>query len=162
MKSNRNLTSVLALFVAVFALGTVGVKAQTVNSTQFTGTFTLPYAAQWGTMTLPAGEYTLKYGTRPAGPSLVEVSGKAEGSPHGMILVASADDTSATKNSIVCIRDGNNLLVRKIELSALGESISFAMPHGVTLMAERQQHGVYMLAQGPELIQRLPITLSKN
>lgn len=162
MKSIRNLMAVVGLFVAVFALGTVGAMAQTSNSMQFTGTFTLPYAAQWGTMTLPAGEYTLKYGTRPAGPSLVEIAGTAKDSPHGIILVESADNTSATKNSIVCVRDGKSLLVRKLELPAIGEVVSFTMPQSVTLMAQRQQDSVYTLAQGPKLIQRVPVTLSSN
>jgi hypothetical protein len=86
MKKIRNLMTFGGLFVAVLALGTTGARAQRLYSTQFAGTFTIPFEVQWGTMTLPAGEYTLSYGIQRSGANLVEIAGKAKGSPHGVIL----------------------------------------------------------------------------
>lgn len=160
MKTIQNTFSILGLFVAIFVLGAGGAKAQILTSPDFTGTFTLPVQAEWGSMTLPAGKYTLKYGLLDGGADVMEIAGEAKGSPRGTIMVVPTNQTMATKNSLVCVRDGNTLVVRKIELSAIGESFNSAMPRGATLVAQRQSHGEFTLAEGPSLIQRIPVTLS--
>lgn len=160
MKTIRSLMIMTGLLLAIFTLGPAGARGQVLDSAHFKGTFNLPVAARWGTMNLPAGEYTLRYGTLPAGPTLVEIAGKAKGSPRGVILVGPIDPTSAKKNSIVCIREGNSLLVRELELPAIGESVRFPMPRGITLVAQKRSHGKYTLAQASNLIQRVPVIVS--
>ena len=86
------------------------------------------------------------------------VAGKGEASPRGMILAGRRNDVSATKNALVCIREGDTLFVRALELPAIGESISFALPHGVELVAHQRNGSTNtQLAEAPMLIQRLPI-----
>jgi hypothetical protein len=160
MKTTRNYITLVGLFAAFLALSAAGARAQGLYPTQFAGSFTLPSGAQWGEITLPAGDYNLSYGQLFQGVTTVYVAGKADGSPRGYILARSAGPTSATRNSIVCIRDGNSLLVRKLDLPAINEAVSFAMPHGMKLLAHRQKHGEYTLAQAPMLIQRVPIKMS--
>ena len=166
MKTIRSLMTLVGLSVVFLALSAIGARAQqagSLSTTTFSGSFTLPNEAQWGHMTLPAGDYSLYYGRLFAGGvNWVNIVGKAKGSPHGLIVVESNERTSATKDSLICIREGNSLLIRKLELPAIGESVSFAMPHGMEFMAQRQNHGKYTLAEAPVLIQRVPVTLNEK
>jgi hypothetical protein len=161
MKMIRTLTTLAGLSLVLLALGATGARAQGSATTNYAGSFTLPLEAQWGAMTLPAGNYSLYYGHKFLGGAyLVEVVGKTEGSPHGMIPIQARNDVSSRKNSLICIRDGDSLVVRKLELPAIGESVSFAMPHGLKLLARKQRHGKYILAEAPMLIQRVPVQMN--
>lgn len=161
MKTIRGLMTLAALSVMLLALGAAGAKGQSFYSTRFAGSFTLPFEAQWGKMTLPAGDYTLQYGMHEYGHGLVVVRGTANGSPQGMILAGPVGETSAGKNAIVCIREGSSLIVRSLEMPVIGESVNFAMPPGVRLMARNGKHSGYtQLAEAPMLIQRIPVTLN--
>lgn len=164
MKTIRSLMTLVGLSVVFLALSASGARAQqagSLSTTTFRGSFTLPNEAQWGHMTLPAGDYNLYYGRLfDGGVNWVNIVGKAKGSPHGLIVVESNERTSATKDSLICVREGNNLVVRKLELPAIGESVNFAMPRGVQLMAQSQNHGQYTLAEAPLLIQRLPVQMN--
>ena len=148
------------LSVVLFALGATGAKAQAVTMTNFAGTFTLSNPAEWGSMVLPAGNYSLRYGTM-NDTYFVEVRGTTKGSPHGVIHVAASDQTSATKSALVCIREGNGLIVRRLEIPQLGKSVTFAMPYGAKLAAQnRKQTGYTQLAEAPMVIERIPVTLN--
>lgn len=161
MKMIRISVTLVGFSLFLFALGAVRAKGQFTSSTHFAGTFTLPSEAQWGRMTLPAGNYTLKYGTEDNGHGLIVVQGIAKGSPYGMILAGPANKTSATKNSLVCIRQGNVLFVVALEMPAAGESVQFILPRSTTLVAHQRNHkGYTLLAEAPMLIQRIPVTLN--
>ena len=114
MKTIRSLMILAGLPVILVALVAVGARGQAIYSTQFVGEFTLPLATQWGTMTLPPGNYTLEYGMQESGGRSVVVRGMTKGSPHGMIQARPGSDTSATRTAIICIRDGNELSVRAL------------------------------------------------
>jgi hypothetical protein len=135
MKKILNLVTLAGLSLAFLALGAAGAKAQTVYSTRFVGTFTLPFEAQWGALTLPAGDYTLEYGMQESGHRLAFVRGTEKGRPYGMILAGPLDQTSETKNALVCVLEGNKGYVRAVELPVIGESARFALPHGVKVEA---------------------------
>lgn len=159
MKTIRNFMILVGTSLAVLVLAATGAKGQTLDTTYLTGTFTLPFEAQWGHMTLPAGEYTMKYGRLfEGGIAVVGVVGKAEGSPHGWVVPESTNHALATKNALVCIRQGNRGIVRGLELAEIGESVSFALPRGAELMAKQRNHNGYtQIAAAPMLIQRVPI-----
>jgi len=161
MKTIRGLTTLAGLSVMLLALGATGAKGQANFSTHFAGTFTLPFEAQWGKMTLPAGDYTLQYGMNEIGHGLVVVRGTANGSPYGSIIAGPLGDTSAKQNAIVCVRDGNALVVRTLDMPSIGKSVDFAMPHGAKFVAHNGKRGGYtQLAEAPMLIQRIPVTLN--
>ena len=161
MKTIRRLTTVLGLSLALVALGAVGARGQTLDTTQLVGTFTLPISAQWGTATLPAGDYTLRYGTIYAAGGFVEVRGLAKGGPHDVIRVDGIGQSSASTSALVCIRDGATLIVRAIEMPSIGEAGSFALPRGAKLVGNQRNHnGHTQLAEAPMLIQRVPVTLN--
>ena len=151
------------LSLVLFTMGATGARGQVIYSTHFTGTFTLPFEAQWGAMTLPSGDYTLQYGTQDNGHGLVVVRGTAKGSPYGMILAGPVGDVSATRNAIVCVRKGNALLVRALEMPAIGESVAFRMPRGVRLMANRRNGRTNTRpAEASTLIQLVPVRLNEK
>lgn len=161
MKTIRGLMTLAALSVMVLALGATGAKGQANYSTHFAGTFTLPFEAQWGKMTLPAGDYTLQYGLNDIGHGLVVVRGAAKGSPYGSIIAGPLGETSAKQNAIVCVRDGNTLIVRALDMPSIGQSVDFTLPPGAKLVAHNGKRGGYaQLAEAPMLIQRIPITLN--
>jgi hypothetical protein len=161
MKTIRSLTTNLGLSLALFALAAIGAKAETLDSIQFVGTFTLPFAAQWGKTTLPAGDYDLRYGTLNNGVGFAEVHGAAKGSPHIVIPAKPANQKAAGKNAIVCIRYGGVVIVRSLEMSAIGETVNFMLPPGPKLTAHRRNgRAGTQIAEAPMLIQRIPVTLN--
>jgi hypothetical protein len=163
MKNIRNLVTLTGLFVVFFALGATGARAQSLNTTNFAGTFTLPFVVQWGPATLPAGEYSLYYGRlNNGGPATVEVIGKEGRTPHALILAQGINDASMKKSALVLIREGNAGIVRVLEMPAVGEAVEFSMPRHTQLMAQKGNGSKNVqIAEGPKLIQRIPITLSK-
>jgi hypothetical protein len=164
MKTNRSLMTLAGLSVALFALGATGAKAQSLVSVDFAGTFTLPFEAQWGRTILPVGEYSLQYG-RPFAdaPLVVEIQGKEKGSPHVFVLPQGTGSASTTKGALMCVREGNAGIVRRLEMPAIGKSVNFAMPRGAKLMAQNGKHNGYtQLAEAPMLIQRIALTAEKK
>jgi hypothetical protein len=162
MKTIQRLAILAGLSMMVFALSATGAKAQAISTANFSGTFNLPVAAQWGKMTLPAGTYNLYYGRLHDGDiNVVEVAGKAKGSPHGLILATGNDDVSAANSSLVCIREGDALIVRALEMPAIGTSAQFSMPKGTQLEATNRNHNGYtQLAEAPRLIERIPVAFN--
>lgn len=163
MKTIRSLTILAGLSLVLLALGVTGARAQdgqSLSITNFNGTFTLPLDAQWGKTSLPAGNYTLRYGTL-NGSHMVEVRGTAKGNPHGLILVQQPESTSVKNNAIVCVREGSALVVRALEMPSIGRSANFAMPRGTQLTAHNRNHkGYTQVAEAPVLIERIPVTLN--
>ena len=164
MKIIRNLVTLAGLSVVFYALAATGARAQSLSMTNISGTFTLPFNAQWGRATLPAGEYKLYYGRLFQGGSvMVEVIGKEDRTPHVMILAQSVNDAKATKSELVCVREGDTGIIRTLELPQIGEAVNFNMPRGTQLVAHRSNGSKNVeLAQGPMLIQRIPITLAQK
>jgi hypothetical protein len=162
MKTIRSLMILAGLSLAVLALGATGAKAWSPEGTEFAGTFTLPAEAQWGSAILPVGEYSLYYSHPPKGaPLMVEVIGKEKRSPHVFILPRGASDASATKSALVCVREGNILVVRALEMARIGQSVRFGLPRGSQLAAHNgKNNGYTQLAEAPMLIQRVPVTLN--
>lgn len=168
MKTTRTSVTILGLSLVLFALAATVARAQSLASTYFTGTLTLPVDAQWGAMTLPKGDYTLHYGDlNSSGRYLVEVIAKTEGSPHGMILIRGHKQTSGTKNALVCIREGNKGYVRELEMGAIRHTVSFALPHGVKdrawVVAGKGSHNANTQSEETPLpIQRVPVRLNEK
>ena len=136
MKTIRTRMILGALSMALLALWVTAAKAQVIAIPSFSGTFTLPVETHWGAMTFPAGDYTLRYGIAFSSTYLVTVDGEEEGSPRGMILPQAREDASGGKNALNCIREGDILYVRALELPAIGESVHFKIPHGVEVRSK--------------------------
>lgn len=137
MKAIRNITILFGLSLVLLALGATGARAQVVEHALYSGTFTLPFDAQWGTMILPAGDYSLYYGHLGSGGTyMVEVAGKKLASPHGFVLpTPTGERVSRSENTLICIREGNKSYIRELRMGFIGESARFAIPHGVVVRA---------------------------
>lgn len=160
MKTIRSWMTLVGLFVMFFTLGTAGANGQVLDTVRFSGTFTLPFDAQWGKMTLPAGDYTLRYG-RYYEALLVEVLSTKAGGLHGVILVEGSSRSSARKSALVCVREGNALIVRALEMPNIGTAAGFRLPRGTQLTAQKGNHNGYtQLAEGPMLIERIPVAMN--
>jgi hypothetical protein len=164
MKTLRSLMVLAGLSVAILAMSAVGAKAQLISLPDFTGSFTLPVQARWGGMTLPAGDYSLYYGQPfKGGIHAVEVVNKADGWVLGMAFVRGLSQTSASKNELVCTREGNTDIIRALDVPALGESIHFDLPHNMKLMTNGQNHPVIpRMAEARGLTQRIPVSLNRE
>ena len=162
MKTIRRLMTVAGIALALLTLGVTGAKAQDaliLSTTNLAGMLTLPNKAQWGNMSLPAGNYTLHYG-RLFDSLFVEVRGMAKGSPHGVIAVMGDSEASAAQNELICVRQWDSLVVRALEMPQIGKAAEFAMPRGAKLAAHNGKHSGYtQLAEAPMLIERIPVTL---
>jgi hypothetical protein len=136
MKTIRGMIVPVVVVLALLALTPTGARAQRLHSTLFSGEFTLPFEVQWGAVTLPAGEYSLRYGRlNNGGIYTVAIVGKSQGSPYGWVLPEGANPTSATKNTLICIREGNKGYIRELRLGFIGQSAQFTVPHGVVVRA---------------------------
>lgn len=136
MKTLRNLMISFAALLMLLALAATGAKAQSLNTTEFAGKFTLPFMAQWGQMTLPPGEYNLYYGRFSAsGLRMVEVANENMNILRGVILPRGQNDVKGEGNFLVCVFEGNRAYVRSLQMAELGHSVGFARPHGVSVAA---------------------------
>jgi hypothetical protein len=166
MKTIRNMAILVGVGLALFASGTTSAKAQTLTSAAFSGTFTLPFDAQWGSMNLPAGDYNLYYGRwNGDGAFTVEIMGNADRNPHGVVLTRGRNLISTGENVLVCVRKGNKGYVRSLKLPAIGEAAEFAMPHGVEveskLIAKHESSNPRM-AEVRISVNQVPINLNAN
>ena len=145
---------------ALLAVGGVTrARAQALQAKEFSGTINLPGEVEWQGRTLPAGSYALFYGTRMGGADYVEIEGQAEGSPHLFIVPQRHVLTSATQSELVCVRNGDSLIVLGLRMPNIGESVSFAVPQGEEFMAERRNSSARtLLAERPMPIQSVPVS----
>lgn len=131
MKINRNYVKLFVLVLAATALSVGTGYAQ-----GFQGKFTLSSKAMWGQTVLQPGTYTLAISRNNAG-ATVTVRSEGQASSEAVLLPASHDIAAANgKNDLVCIREGDTLVVRMLELSATGNSYRFEMPKAAQLYAQ--------------------------
>jgi hypothetical protein len=145
MNTKRSLTLIriagLALIVACFGAGEA--KAQT----KYEGTFTLPFTVRWGVAVLPSGDYTFRIDTA-APPYLVRIIG-----PSGTSMLTShgfGTSKNSDHSALIVFRNGAKRTVRALRLAEAGLVIRYPVPK------DEQQ----ILAQAPELFQRLPVTMA--
>jgi len=147
MKMTRSFTLVRLVFLALLA--TV-VSAGLLSAQDVQGTFTLPFEAKWGLATLPPGDYSFTLDTSGSG---IKIATVRQGQRYVAIISANAGATRgkvAGPSALIIVRRGRTRFVRALCLAEVGTTLEYMPPE-----AERQ-----MLAQTPELIQRIPILVS--
>ena len=144
MKTNRTSRVVRNLVFAV-ASAFIFAGIASAQGPASKGQFTLPFDAQWGRATLPAGDYTFTLNST-GQPAIVKV----EQGNRNIALVtaqsATASDTSKASELIVT-RSGGHARIRVLHLAELGTDLYYSAPK-----AEGRE-----MASAPELIQRVPI-----
>lgn len=163
MKAIKTTLAGAGLILGLFAAGATGVGAQTLQLTIFSGTTQLPLEAEWQGKALPAGKYALHYGTRMGGIHYVEIEGKSLGTPHLFITPRAYRPSSSAQNELVCARDGNRLVVLGLQMSGIGESLSFGRPRdGQRTTLPTSIEVMSQIAVGVGAIQRVPVTMKRK
>ncbi len=134
--------AVLAVLAACFSAAPASLEGA--GPAAYSGKFTLPMAVQWGRAVLPAGDYSFTLDSATLGGiAIVRGEGKAV-----MVMANAISDRSTSEHSsLLIVRSGGSARVRSIHLAELGRDFYYGAPKG-----ENQ-----ILAQGPELIQRIQI-----
>jgi hypothetical protein len=152
---NQTQGSVITKLVLLTLLG-IFASVGVLNAEDCSGSFTLPYEAHWGLATLPPGAYTFKINTE-SSPYTVRIYGKDGGA---LVYAAGVSTENADgRSELIIVRSGNKVIVRALRLAHVASSkatkplvFTYTMPGG-----ERQ-----FMAQGPHLIQRLPVLLASK
>ena len=99
------------------------------------GKFSLTHEVRWGSVTLPAGDYT--YAVEQRG-SAVLLLRAARGKPAFLVMAKTVDRVATEANSLVLQRLGDEWFVSEMVVGALGEEFSFATPETNAALARRK------------------------
>jgi hypothetical protein len=148
MTQIRTLSRIKYLALALLATClSAGVASAQQYPAVYHGKFILPFEAQWGSVSLPAGEYTFTLDSTTL-PAFVTVRGDSRGSqPLKIMAQAISQQSSSYQSALVVVRSSGRGVVRNLHLAELGMDFEYAMPKGATLVA-----------QGPRLVQRIPVS----
>jgi hypothetical protein len=147
MNSSQRLwrLKIIALFVLAAGLYVGGTSAKLGPAPICKGKFTLPFVAQWGSMTLPAGDYTFDVQTTTL-PAYLILHQEQRGTSVFIKEQNVSARRSSDQSSLIVVRSAGSLIVHSLRLRELGVEYEFATPKGHVI-----------LAQQPELIQRIEI-----
>ncbi len=112
------------------------------------GQFTLPFDAQWGGATLPAGDYKFTLNST-ALPAFVRIE---QGQRNVALVMAQSSEASDTtkQSELIVTRSGDRARIRVLHLAGVGTDFYYSAPK-----AESRE-----MASAPELIQHLPVVLN--
>ena len=150
MNRTRNFTSVKLVLLALLA--TVA-SAGALCAEGYEGTFTLPFEARWGTVTLPPGDYSFTVNT--VGSNVATIRGENGGAfvMHATI----GENEFAGRSALFLVRHGRTGTVRALHLKTSGRG-----NRGLVFFYSPPKGEPPMLAQVPELIQRIPILVAEK
>jgi hypothetical protein len=151
MTLTRSLKLAVAVGVAVLATSfTANLAKAGDSSIAYKGTFTLPFEAHWGSLVLPAGEYSFKIDDQTPNNTIAVTSGNRY---LGFVLIGSiTDQPTAGKSELVAVSTGDAYSVSTLRLQGDGERdyvVEFAIPK-----TEGQ-----MPARGPEVSMLVPVSM---
>jgi len=115
------------------------------------GSFTLPFAAQWGGLNLNPGTYS--FDVKPGGNSyVVHVQQGTEAVGLVMTSVFSSKDAPALSDAtLLCVHNSGSCTIGALKMPAFGV-LYFNLPES----AKSQ------VAQKPDLMERVPVLFAKN
>jgi hypothetical protein len=146
MNSNRSLRLVKLLLLALL---TACFGASLANAQAAQGKFNLPFEARWGRSILPPGNYSFTLDTTAGSGQIVLLNAERKA-----VFVPNNAATSTGKQSehseLIITRRGAKAIVRALHLGDLGVTLYYAPPKGEPTV----------IAEAPDLIQRLPISMA--
>ena len=151
MTNTRTFRLIRVIFLALLATVASVAPLSAADYTIYTGRFTLPFEAKWGTATLPPGEYTFTLNQATVEGSLKVTSHDLKSTVFVHVQGVLERDFTG-QSALIMVRSGGKYKVRALHATEIGKVLTFG-----TSQAERQ-----MLAQGPELIQRIPVLIAHN
>ena len=141
MNTNRSFGLVRNLGLAVVS---ACLCAGLANAQVFTGKFTLPFEAQWGRATLPAGDYEFKLNSTSL-PAILEV---VQGTHRlAMVMPVAVDKAESSEtNELIVTRSGGRATIQMLHAAQLGTDFYY---HSKAAAQE--------VASAPVLIRRIPV-----
>ena len=175
MNRTTRFTTIGAILLAVLG---AAISAGPLRAEDLTGKFTLPIEVRWGQATLPPGDYSFRINPEVA-PYMATVSG-----PKGTFFLnasASSDQKFSGRSALVLARRGRTGVVREMHLTIPGLKPSTSREDvrvydrgtlvsnvetkssnqaGIALIYSAPKGEPAVIAQTPELIQRIPILIA--
>jgi hypothetical protein len=119
MKSQNNFSAIqFATLGLAASLLLVGVA---LAAPIYRGSFTLPFDARWGSTTLPAGEYMLRFEDVGSRAFLVVKETKSGRDVAFLAPVATNEMTSTGQSALLVVNTGNQRVIHSLRLAELGE-----------------------------------------
>jgi hypothetical protein len=148
MNSNRSWRLVKLL---VLALLTACFGASLANAQAARAKFTLPFEARWGQSILPPGNYSFTLDTTAVSGRifLLNAEGKAVFVPNN---TATSTGKRSEHSELIITRRGAKATVRALHLGDRGVTLYYVPPKGEPTV----------IAEAPDLIQRLSISMAGN
>jgi hypothetical protein len=117
--------------------------------TDAVGKFTLPFEATWGRAVLPAGDYSFTISHVIGSPQLLAVK---TGPRTVALIMASTTKKSnpSDENVLMAVRQGDRHSIHLLKLGCIGEIYTYQPPKGAKPS----------IAQGPRVLERVPITMA--
>jgi hypothetical protein len=148
MKSNTTTSifkhSIRTLLGACLFLGLANAQ-----NTDATGKFSLPFEATWGGTVLAAGDYSFKVSHYQGSAEIVSVHSGSK--IVGTIMASSVGvSTPSNDNVLVAVRNRGQHSIQLLRLGLIGKTYTYLPGKGAKPS---------LIAQGPRLIERVPITI---
>jgi len=128
------------LFAAISALALFPASAL---ASEASGKFTLTREVHWGSIVLPAGDYTYSLEQRGSPVLLLRA---ASGEPGYLVMARTIDSVATESDSLVLQRHGDEWFVSQMVVGSVGEELSFAMPETASASARKKGAGKDKLA----------------
>jgi len=119
----RNLKFAMNAAFLVLALGMAAGQGKA--QTNYTGKFTLPFEAKWGTTVLTPGDYTISMDSRAQTFKYLVVSGESKSAIILADVTEYANQTSRHSN-LVLVNNGGGYAVRTLDAGEVGLKLTFA------------------------------------
>ena len=97
----------------------------------------------WGSVVLPAGDYTYSLEHRGSPVLLLRA---ASGQPGFLVMARTIDSVATESDSLVLQRHGDEWFVSQMVVGSVGEELSFAMPETASASARKKGAGKDKLA----------------
>ena len=144
MNPNNGMALIRVLLLALLA---TMASASLLSAEDYSCKFSVPHQITWGKTTLPPGDYTFKLNT-----DIHPFTAKVEGEDVSVYVPASGltEGAKGGQSSLIVVRRGGKGIVRTLFLADQGMVFSYNLPKGE----------LPLMAQEPQLIQRIPVLVS--
>ena len=107
-------------------------------ASEASGKFTLTREVHWGSIVLPAGDYTYSLEQRGSPVLLVRA---ASGQPGFLVMARTIESVATESDSLVLQRHGDEWFVSEMVVGSVGEELSFAPPDTHSVSARKKGSG---------------------
>jgi hypothetical protein len=119
-------------------IGVLALFPASAVASEASGKFTLTREVHWGSIVLPAGDYTYSLEQRGSPVLLLRA---ASGQPGFLVMARTIDSVATESDSLVLQRHGDEWFVREMVVGSVGEELFFAAPETRSMSAHKKGAG---------------------